>query len=76
MFSLIKGIIWLVGLVVVGLFVLNYFGYEVNRHYFDSSKTECQKRMEECARQFVKQGTENAKCDFNCVNPRLIINKQ
>lgn len=76
MISLIKGIIWLVGLVVVTLFVLNYFGYEVNRNYFDESKSECQKRLEACAKEYVEQGTKNAKCDFDCVDPKLIIKKK
>ena len=76
MFSLIKGIIWLVGFVVVAIFVLNYFGYEVNYNYFTESKAECQKRVEACAKEFVEQGTKNAKCDFDCVNPRILIKKK
>lgn len=76
MFSLIKGLIWLVGMVVVSLFVLNYFGYEVNRNYFNESKAECQKRLSDCAKQYVEQGTKNAECDFNCVDPKLIIKKK
>jgi hypothetical protein len=76
MFSLIKGIIWIVGTIVVVLFVLNYFGYEVNRNYFEQSKSECQKRMESCAKEYLEQGTKNAKCDFDCVNPKLIIKKK
>jgi hypothetical protein len=76
MFSLLKFIIWIVGLIVVTLFVLNYFGYTVNRDYFKESKAECQKRLEECSKQYVEQGTQNAKCDFNCVNPKLIIKKK
>ncbi|MFZ5982224.1 MAG: hypothetical protein ACOYS2_01450 [Patescibacteria group bacterium] len=76
MFSLIKGIIWLVGFVVVAIFVLNYFGYEVNYNYFTESKAECQKRVEDCAKEFVEQGTKNAECDFDCVNPRILIKKK
>lgn len=76
MFSLIKFIIWIVGLVVVSAFVLNYFGYEINRNYFKESKSECQKQLNDCGKQFVEQGTQNAKCDFNCVNPKLIIRKK
>lgn len=76
MFSLIKGIIWIVGLIVVALFALNYFGYEVNRNYFSQSKEKCQQRVEACAREYLQQGTKNAKCDFDCVNPKLIIKKK
>lgn len=76
MFSLIKFIIWIVGLVVVTLFVLNYFGYEVNRNYFNESKAKCQEKAEQCAKELVEQGTKNAQCDFNCVNPKLIIKKK
>jgi hypothetical protein len=76
MFSLIKGLIWLVGLVVVSLFVLNYFGFEVNRNYFNESKATCQKRLEDCAKQYVEQGTKNAECNFDCVDPKLIIKKK
>ncbi len=76
MFSLIKGIIWLVGLVVVAMFVLNYFGFEVNKNYFNESKNGCQERLETCAKEYMEQGTKNAKCDFDCVDPKLIIKKK
>lgn len=76
MFSLIKFIIWIVGFVVVSAFVLNYFGYEINRDYFKESRSECEKRLSDCGKQFVQQGTQNAKCDFNCVDPKLIIKKK
>jgi len=76
MISLIKGIIWLVGFVVVALFVLNYFGYEVNKEYFSQSKKNCQEKLEACAKEYMAQGTQNAKCDFDCVDPKLIIKKK
>lgn len=76
MFGLIKFIIWIVGFVVVSLFVLDYFGYEVNRNYFDESKKECLAQLNACKDEYIKQGTENAKCNFNCVDPKLIIKKQ
>ena len=76
MFSLIKLIIWLCGLAVVGYFVLNFFGFEVNMDYFNASKVECQKKMDECKSQVIHNGIDGAKCDFNCVNPRLIIKKK
>jgi hypothetical protein len=76
MFSLLKSIIWIVGFVVVSLFVLNYFGYEINRNYFNESKAKCQERLNECAKNLVEQGTKNATCDFDCTDPGLIIKKK
>jgi len=76
MFHLIKFIVWLVGIVVVGFFVLQYFGYEVNMNYFNESKVACQERLNQCSKELVEQGTKNAKCDFNCLDPKLIIKKQ
>lgn len=76
MFKLLKFIIWLVGLVVAALFVLNYFGYEVNRDYFNESKKRCQARLENCKKEIIHQGIDNAKCDFGCVDPKLIIKKK
>lgn len=76
MFSLIKSIIWLVGLAVVAMFVLNYFGYEVNKNYFKESKTACLEQLDKCKTQYIEQGTKNAKCEFDCVDPKLIIKKK
>ncbi|NCU41246.1 MAG: hypothetical protein EOM19_00810 [Candidatus Moranbacteria bacterium] len=76
MFSLVKGIIWMVGFIVVGTFVLNYFGYKVNRDYFNESKEKCFQKLNECKEQYIRQGTENAQCNFNCVDPKLIIEKK
>ncbi len=73
MFSLIKLAIWLCGLAVVSYFVLGYFGYEVNKDYFAASKAECQKKLDECKSQFIHNGIDGAKCDFNCADPKLII---
>lgn len=76
MIKLLKLIIWIAGIVVVTLFVLDYFGYEANRNYFQECKKKCQKKIEECKKELIHQGIDNAKCDFNCVNPKLIINKK
>jgi len=75
MFGLIKSIIWLVGFVVVGIFVLDYFGYKVNTNYFNASKAKCLEQLNACKDEYIKQGTENAKCNFDCVDPKLIIQK-
>ena len=76
MFHLLKLIIWLVGIVVIAYFALPYFGYEVNMNYFKESKAACQQRLNECTKNLVEQGTKNATCDFNCLDPKLIIKKQ
>lgn len=76
MFTLLKSIIWLVGFVVVSGFVLDYFGYEINKNYFTESKAECLKQLDECKNEYIRQGTENAQCSFNCVDPKLIIKKK
>lgn len=76
MFSLLKLVIWLCGLAVVGYFTLNFFGFEVNKDYFNASKAECQKKLDECKSQVIHNGIDGAKCDFNCADPKLIINKK
>ena len=76
MFSLLKMIIWIVGVLVVALFVLNFFGYTVNHNYFNYSKEQCQAKVKECTDKVVHQGIDNAGCDFQCVNPKLIIKKK
>jgi hypothetical protein len=76
MFKLLKLVIWVVGLLVVAFFVLGYFGYEVNREYFTVSKAKCEEKVKECGSNVVHQGTDNAKCDFACVDPKIIIKKK
>ena len=76
MFSLLKLIIWVCGVAVVSYFILGYFGYEVNKDYFNISKAECQKRLDDCKNDVIHNGIDNAKCDFNCADPKLIINKK
>lgn len=69
-------VIWFVGFVVVSAFVLDFFGYEINKNYFTESKEECQERLKDCQKELVHQGLDNAQCDFNCVDPKLIIKKK
>jgi hypothetical protein len=76
MWSLLKFIIWIVGLIVVTLFVLNYFGYEPNRNYFKESKAECQQRLADCQSQLIHKGTDGAECNFDCVNVGSLIIKK
>ena len=74
-FHLIKFLIWLAGIAVVAYFALPYFGYEANLKYFTESKATCQQKLNDCSKELVEQGTKNAKCDFNCLDPKLIIKK-
>jgi len=76
MFTLLKLVIWIVGFIVVAGFVLNYFGYEINRNYFNESKAACQERLNQCGKELIEQGIKNARCDFNCADPKLIIKKK
>jgi hypothetical protein len=76
MFSLLKLIIWIAGFVVVAHFVLGYFGYEINKDYFNSSKAKCQEKLDECSNNVIHQGIDNAKCNFNCIDPKIIIKKK
>lgn len=76
MFGLIKLIIWVIGFVVVASFALDYFGYEFNQNYFTERKSECQQNLTNCRNELLHQGVDNANCDFNCVDPKLIINKK
>ena len=76
MFSLIKSVIWVAGILTVAYFVMGYFGYEVNRNYFDKSKSKCQERLKECTARLIHEGTDNVRCDINCADPSLIIKKK
>ncbi len=77
MFSLIKLIIWLAGLVTVAYFVLPSFGYELNIGYFHERKSACQEKLQLCQKDLVKNGLEGARerCDMQCVDPKLLIKK-
>lgn len=77
MFSLLKLIIWLAGVVVVLYFALPYFGYEVNINYFNERKAVCQEKLAQCRKDLISSGIQGAKekCDFQCVDPKLLINK-
>ena len=77
MFSLLKLIIWLAGVLVIAYFALPYFGYEMNTHYWNDRKAVCQEKLDQCRRDFIQSGIQGAKekCDFQCVDPKLLINK-
>lgn len=78
MFSILKLVIWVAGIAVVAHFVLQKFGYEINWNYWNSSRSTCQESLSQCRKDIIKSGFEGAKktCDFQCVDPILIIKKQ
>ncbi len=77
MISLIKFIVFIVGLVTITYFALPYFGYEFNMKYITESKAECEKRLTECKDLFIRKGIENPSCDpAQCIDKNLIIKKK
>jgi hypothetical protein len=76
MFHILKNVIWIVGFIVVGAFVLNYFGYEINKNYFQERSGACQEKLKNCQSELLHQGLDNVKCNFNCIDPKLIIKKK
>lgn len=78
MFTLFKLIIWIAGVSAVTVFGLNFFGYEINQHYWDERKSACQEKLSACRTELMKNGIDGAKnaCDWKCVDPKLIIKKQ
>lgn len=77
MFSLIKLVIYIAGILAITYFALPYFGYEFNVKYIMESKTECEKRLNDCRDLFVRKGIENPSCDpMQCVDRNLIIKKR
>lgn len=76
MLDFIKSIIWMAGILVITYFVLGYFGYEVNSQYFTYSKKECEEKLKVCTNNLIREGLDNVKCDFQCVDPKLIIKKK
>lgn len=76
MFDILKSIVWVVVVLVLAYFVMGYFGYEINANYFTYSKKQCQEKINECTNTVLHQGIDSTdKCNFNCVDPHLIIKK-
>lgn len=78
MFSILKLIIWLAGVLVIAYFVLPYFGYEVNTNYWNERKAVCQEKLLQCRSDLIQGGIQGAreKCDFQCVDPNILIRKK
>ena len=43
---------------------------------FTESKKKCEEHLKECGKNLIREGTNNAECDFNCVDPKVIIKKK
>jgi hypothetical protein len=76
MFDILKSIIWVAGALIVAYYIMGFLGYEINYDYFTYSKDQCEQKLENCKDQLIRKGTEGAECDFNCIDPKLIINKK
>ena len=77
MFSLLKLIVWIAGVITVSYFLLPYVGYELNLNYWSERKGACQEKIDQCRKDLIKGGIESAKekCDIQCVDPKLLIHK-
>ena len=77
-FSLLKLIIWLAGVGVIAYFMLPYFDYELNWNYWNERKVVCQEALKQCRQDIFKNGWNGAKetCNWQCIDPKLIIKKQ
>ncbi len=75
MFTIIKSIVWIIGILVIAYFALGYFGYQVNLNYFTYSKARCEQAVTDCTNTVIHKGIDS-KCNFNCVDPSLIIKKK
>lgn len=80
MFSLLKHLLWLIHIGAIIYFVMTYFGYDINWHYFDTQKKACEDRLTECRRDLIRTGIEGAKerCDWKCadMSPKLLIHRK
>ncbi|MBP6889331.1 MAG: hypothetical protein KBC83_02250 [Candidatus Moranbacteria bacterium] len=80
MFSLLKHLLWLLHIGAIAYFVMTYFGYDINWHYFDTQKKACEERLAECRHDLIKTGIDGIKetCDWKCANisPKLLIQKK
>jgi hypothetical protein len=76
MISLLKSIIWILGASVLAYLILNHLDYEINLNYFSDSRKICQERLKECTDNVFHKGIDNAECDFQCIDPKLIIKKK
>ncbi len=76
MFHLIRLAIWIVGLTVIGSFLLNFFDYQIDWDYVKKSQSRCFGVAIECQKTIQKEGAENAKCPVACFEFMKLIKKK
>ncbi len=76
MFHIIRLAIWVVGAVVVGSFLLNFFHYEINWNYVKESQSRCFGVAIECQKTIEKDGVEKARCPVACFEFSKLIKKK
>ncbi len=76
MLSLIKFIFWFLVVLFIAYYIANFFGYQINTQYFIYSQKQCESKLKSCSSDLIHKGIDNAKCNFQCINPRLIIKKK
>lgn len=76
MFSLIRLIIWIIGISVAGSFLLNFFDSEIDWDYVKESQSRCFGVALECQKTIQKEGAENAKCPIACFEFRKLVKKK
>ncbi len=76
MFHLLRLAIWIVGAIVVGSFLLDFFHYQINWSYVQESQSRCFGAALECQQDIVKNGTENARCKVACFEFSKLIKKK
>ena len=76
MFSLIRLIIWVIGISVVGSFLLNFFDREIDWEYVKKSQSRCFGVALECQKTIQEEGTENARCPIVCFEFNKLVKKK
>ncbi len=76
MISLIKSLFWIAILLLGAYFIMGLLGYKVNTRYFSHSQKQCEDRLKSCSSHLIHKGIDNAQCNFQCMNPKLIIKKK
>lgn len=78
MFSLLRLIVWLVGVATILFFGLRYFGYETDLGYWKEQRTRCLKEFDDCRKIFIREGTEGLRdhCRPECLtDPSTLLKK-
>lgn len=78
MFLLLRLAIFVAGVATLTHFGLRYFGYDINWNYWEERQADCRKKFEQCRSDVIRTGIDGAKaaCEWNCVDPKLLIKKQ